>query len=136
MMGFQDGLVSIGGLVSGLGGAGAQVVVPSSIGALAAAISMAFGELTSVATAKDAGESSREQPWEAARQSFVAFLVGSAVPIAAYAATHSFLVLLLATGAGMYVASRSLEAKQPWRNVVLALVALLISRGVGRMVPI
>lgn len=133
MMGFQDGLVSIGGLVSGLQGAGGHVVLSSTIGALAAAISMGLGEFTSVSTARETGEG-QEQPWPAARQSFLAFLAGSAVPIAAYAATQSFVVLLLATSAGMYLASRTLEAEHPWRNVVLALLALLISKGVGHMV--
>lgn len=129
MMGFQDGLVSIGGLVSGLTAAHANVITPSVVAAVAAAVSMGLGEFTSVSSARDAGEGT-ETPWRAAAQSFVAFLAGAAVPILAVSITESYATMVISTAVAMYIASVAMNTHAE-RNTFLALVALLASRAFG-----
>lgn len=132
MMGFQDGLVSISGLVYSLAAAKTNVLTPSILAALAAAISMGLGEFTSVSSARDAGEGTTEKPWRASVQSFVAFLGGALIPIAVVHLTGSYRVMVVASAVAMYLASM-VSNTHAERNTFLIVVALFLSRVFGTL---
>lgn len=101
VLGANDGIVSIAGLVVGVAGATSDkliILTAGVAGILAGAISMAVGEYVSVSTQRDVEEEhhknhSVEQesaedaiftnPWHAAIASATSFLVGSLIPFIA-----------------------------------------------------
>jgi vacuolar iron transporter family protein len=101
VLGSNDGIVSIAGLVVGVAGATASkgIILTAGIaGILAGALSMAAGEYVSVSTQRDIekkalkekeGNENRDHhhyltnPWHAAFASAAAFFIGSIIPLVA-----------------------------------------------------
>ncbi len=156
MLGANDGVISIAGVVMGIAGAGADrsTVAVAGIAALAAgAISMAGGEYTSVSAQKDAeiafGRHSLEiaaSPWTAAWASFLAFSSGGVLPLLAVlgpwqdsriAVTAVSVVIALAL-TGWWAAERggSSRRKSIFRNVVVSVLTMVVSYGIGALLGV
>lgn len=97
VLGANDGIVSVAGVIVGVAAAGSgfNAVIVAGVAALVAgAISMAGGEYVSVSAQRDAefahGRGEHEvsgNPFVAAIASFVAFLIGGLLPLLGYAFT-------------------------------------------------
>jgi VIT1/CCC1 family predicted Fe2+/Mn2+ transporter len=98
VLGANDGIVSVAGLVVGVAGATSDkhiILVAGIAGILAGAFSMAAGEYISVSTQRDIEKEHHKKqaapdedepftnPWHAAIASAVSFFVGSILPLAA-----------------------------------------------------
>lgn len=95
VLGANDGVVSIAGVVMGVAAAGASaetILIAGTAAVVAGAISMGGGEYVSVSAQRDAevshgrvGDQVNARPWAAAWSSFVAFSAGAVLPLAAIA---------------------------------------------------
>jgi VIT1/CCC1 family predicted Fe2+/Mn2+ transporter len=93
VLGANDGIVSIAGVVIGVASAGADkgnIMLAGIAAVVAGAISMGGGEYTSVSAQKDAElahgrnpKNTSAHPWAAAFSSFVAFTAGAMLPLLA-----------------------------------------------------
>jgi VIT1/CCC1 family predicted Fe2+/Mn2+ transporter len=93
VLGANDGIVSVAGVVMGVAAAGAKpatILVAGIAAVVAGAISMGGGEYVSVSAQRDSevshGRSSAQvnaRPWAAAWSSFVAFTAGAILPLIA-----------------------------------------------------
>jgi VIT1/CCC1 family predicted Fe2+/Mn2+ transporter len=93
VLGANDGIVSVAGVVMGVAAAGAKpatILVAGIAAVVAGAISMGGGEYVSVSAQRDSevshGRSSTQvnaRPWAAAWSSFVAFTAGAMLPLIA-----------------------------------------------------
>lgn len=98
VLGSNDGIVSIAGLVVGVAGAtdSKGIILTAGVaGILAGALSMAAGEYVSVSTQRDMEKRALQEreeptehhhltnPWHAAFASATAFFIGSIIPLAA-----------------------------------------------------
>lgn len=156
VLGANDGVISIAGVVMGIAGAGADraTVALAGIAALAAgAISMAGGEYTSVSAQKDAeiayGRHHLEiaaSPWTAAWASFLAFTSGGLLPLLAVLGpwqenrvpvTAVAVVLALAL-TGWWAAERggSSRRRAIIRNVVVSVLTMVTSYGIGALLGV
>ncbi len=156
VLGANDGIVSIAGLVMGVAGAGADspTILLAGVAALVAgAISMGGGEYVSVSSQRDAevaaGRSKEEvnaHPWGAAWSSFVAFTAGAILPLIAItgpwvsvreiATVVSVIVALALTGWWAAWAGGSPIAKSVVRNVAISILTMGISYGIGALLGI
>lgn len=151
VLGANDGVISIAGVVMGIAGAGADraTVALAGIAALAAgAISMAGGEYTSVSAQRDAeiayGRHHLEiaaSPWTAAWASFVAFTSGGLLPLLAVLGPWqenrvpvTVVAVVVALGlTGWWAADRggASRRKSILRNVIVSVLTMVISYSIG-----
>ncbi|BDQ00331.1 VIT1/CCC1 transporter family protein [Aquiluna sp. KACHI24] len=151
VLGANDGMISIAGVVMGIAGAGADraTVALAGIAALAAgAISMAGGEYTSVSAQRDAeiayGRHHLEiaaSPWTAAWASFVAFTSGGLLPLLAVLGPWqenrvpvTVVAVVVALGlTGWWAADRggASRRKSILRNVIVSVLTMVISYSIG-----
>lgn len=156
VLGANDGIVSIAGVVMGIAGAGAKApeVALAGIAALTAgAISMAGGEYTSVSAQKDAevsfGRHHQEvtaNPWTAAWASFVAFSAGGILPLLAilgpWQGQREIVTVFAVIGAlaitGWWAANRGGASRRRsiLRNVVVSVLTMSISYGIGALLGV
>jgi VIT1/CCC1 family predicted Fe2+/Mn2+ transporter len=156
VLGANDGIVSIAGVVMGVAGSGADApaVALAGIAALTAgAISMAGGEYTSVSAQKDAevafGRESQDvtaNPWTAAWASFVAFTAGGILPLLAILGPWQPLrelvtvaaVLIALALTGWWAADRGGASRRRSiiRNVIVSVLTMTISYGLGALLGV
>jgi len=153
VLGANDGIVSVAGLVMGVAGAGvgrSEVLLAGVAAVIAGAISMGGGEYTSVSAQRDTelangrkiGETAAH-PWTAAWASMVAFTSGALLPLAAITippteiripVTVGSVVLALAiTGFWAAKVGGSNPAKSVVRNVAVSILTMALSYGVGAL---
>lgn len=156
VLGANDGVISIAGVVMGIAGAGADraTVALAGIAALAAgAISMAGGEYTSVSAQRDAeiayGRHHLEiaaSPWTAAWASFVAFTSGGLLPLLAVLGPWqenrvpvTVVAVVVALGlTGWWAAERggASRRKSILRNVIVSVLTMVVSYGIGALLGV
>lgn len=156
VLGANDGIVSVAGMVMGVAGAGADrpTILLAGIAALVAgSISMGGGEYVSVSAQRDTelsyGRSSAEvtaHPWGAAWSSFVAFAAGAVLPLVAitgpwqsYRETATVIAVVVAltlTGWWAAWAGHSSPARSIARNVAISLLTMGISYGIGTLLGV
>jgi VIT1/CCC1 family predicted Fe2+/Mn2+ transporter len=149
--GANDGIVSVGGLVMGVAGAGAgrtELVIAGVAAAVAGAISMGGAEYTSVSAARDSeiahgreSKTTKRKPWVAAQSSAGAFAIGSVLPLVAIlgpwqsyriVATVAAVVLsLVITGYWAARTGKSRVLPSIVRNVVVSLLTMGIAYLIG-----
>jgi len=156
VLGANDGIVSVAGMVMGVAGAGANrpTVLLAGIAALVAgSISMGGGEYVSVSAQRDTeisyGRTAEEvnaQPWGAAWSSFVAFAAGAVLPLIAItgpweayrelATVLAVVVALSLTGWWAAWAGNSSPTKSIVRNVIISLLTMGISYAIGTLLGV
>lgn len=156
VLGANDGVISIAGVVMGIAGAGADraTVALAGIAALAAgAISMAGGEYTSVSAQRDAeiayGRHHLEiaaSPWTAAWASFAAFTSGGLLPLLAVLGPWqenrvpvTVVAVVVALGlTGWWAAERggASRRKSILRNVIVSVLTMVVSYGIGALLGV
>jgi VIT1/CCC1 family predicted Fe2+/Mn2+ transporter len=156
VLGANDGIVSIAGVVIGVASAGADrgTILLSGIAAVVAgAVSMGGGEYTSVSAQRDTElahgknpKNTAAHPWQAAFSSFVAFSAGAALPMLAVIGpwddyrvevTSAAVVIALAT-TGFWAArvGNAPVGKSVMRNVFVSLVTVGLSYGIGSLLGV
>lgn len=156
VLGANDGIVSIAGLVMGVAGAGADspTILLAGVAALVAgAISMGGGEYVSVSSQRDAelaAGRTREQvnahPFGAAWSSFVAFTAGAILPLIAItgpwvavreiATVVSVILALALTGWWAAWAGKAPVLPSVLRNVIISVLTMGISYGIGALLGV
>lgn len=156
VLGANDGIVSIAGVVISVASAGADkgTILLSGVAAVVAgAVSMGGGEYTSVSAQRDTelahGKSPKNlaaHPWQAAFSSFVAFAAGAALPMLAVIGpwdayrvqvTSAAVVLALAaTGFWAAKVGNAPVGKSVMRNVLVSLVTVGLSYGIGTLLGV
>lgn len=151
VLGANDGIVSIAGVVMAVAAAGAesQTVLLAGIAAVVAgAISMGGGEFVSVSAQKDSeaahGRDKAQinaRPWSAAWSSFVAFSAGAILPLIAITGPWESIRIQLTVGAvvaalaltGWWAAwaGKASVPKSIVRNVTISLLTMGISYAIG-----
>jgi len=161
VLGANDGIISISGLLAGIVAASTdrRVVLFTGIaGTVAAAISMAAGEYVSVATQRDAekvkatadskhnsndSEPEFVNPWDAAIASSLAFTAGAAIPILSILLTKQsvwiyalYISVPVALAINGYLSSKfsgGKTTKAIIRTVLGGLVAMSVTYFVGSL---
>lgn len=156
VLGANDGIVSVAGVVMGVAGAGAKLpaVLLAGIAALiAGAISMAGGEYTSVSAQRDTElahgrtvSTLTANPWSAAFSSFVAFTVGALLPIFAIsgpwqdqreiATAISVVVALALTGWWAAKVGKAPRLRSIMRNVVVSVLTMALAYIAGSILGV
>ncbi len=160
VLGANDGIVSIAGLVVGIAGAttAKSVIFAAGLaGLVAGAVSMALGEYVSVSTQRDSQrallQKERQEPqlgidpnalsnpWQAALSSAVAFTLGALIPLIAIllppadvrvpVAFMSVLVALVLTGAVSAGLGGARMGPAALRIVLGGALAMLVTYGIG-----
>ena len=151
VLGANDGIVSVAGVVMGVSaaGSGSEVVLVAGVAALVAgAISMGGGEYVSVSAQRDAEIAHgrrlpdiNARPWSAAWSSFVAFIVGAILPLIAItgpwqavsipATIVSVAIALGLTGWWAAWAGGTPVLRSISRNVAISAITMGISYGIG-----
>lgn len=149
--GANDGIVSVGGLVMGVAGAGAgrnEIVIAGVAAAVAGAISMGGAEFTSVSAARDSEiahgreqPSTRSKPWIAAQSSALAFAAGSILPLVAilgpwqsYRVVATVMAVVTALVLTGYLAARTGKSRvlpSIVRNVAVSLLTMGVAYAIG-----
>jgi VIT1/CCC1 family predicted Fe2+/Mn2+ transporter len=156
VLGANDGIVSIAGVVIGVASAGADkgnVLLAGVAAVVAGAISMGGGEYTSVSAQRDAElangrdpKKTSAHPWAAAFSSFVAFTAGAVLPLLAILGpwdnyrvevTAAAVVIALAT-TGFWAAKvgNSPVGKSVLRNVLVSIVTVGLSYLIGSILGV
>lgn len=156
VLGANDGIVSVAGLVMGVAatGSSSEVVLIAGVASLVAgAISMAGGEYVSVSAQRETeiahGRSRKDinaRPWSAAWSSFVAFTAGATLPLIAIAGPWqdanipatiiSVAVALAITGWWAAWAGSTPVLRSIARNVSISAIAMGISYGIGSLLGV
>jgi VIT1/CCC1 family predicted Fe2+/Mn2+ transporter len=156
VLGANDGIVSIAGVVIGVASAGADkgnIMLAGIAAVVAGAISMGGGEYTSVSAQKDAElahgrnpKNTSAHPWAAAFSSFVAFTAGAMLPLLAILGpwdnyrvevTGAAVVLALAiTGFWAAKVGNSPVSKSVLRNVLVSIVTVGLAYGIGTVLGV
>lgn len=156
MLGANDGIVSVAGLVMGVAGAGGgstELLLAGIAALVAGAISMGGGEYISVSAQRDtelaAGRSKERvsaHPWGAAISSFIAFTLGALLPLVAIngpwvelripVTVVSVVVALALTGWWAAWAGKSPVLPSVARNVVISILTMGISYGIGALLGV
>lgn len=156
MLGANDGIVSIAGVVIGVASAGASktaILVAGIAAVVAGAISMAGGEYTSVSAQRDTElahgktpKNTAAHPWQAAWSSFVAFSAGAALPMLAVigpwdeyriqVTAGSVVVALAITGFWAAKVGNAPVAKSIARNVFVSLMTVGLSYLIGSLLGV
>lgn len=156
VLGANDGIVSVAGLLMGVAGAGgdsATLLLAGVAALVAGAISMGGGEYVSVSAQRDteiaAGRKGTEvnaHPWGAAWSSFLAFTAGAILPLVAitgpwthvreYVTVGSVILALAITGWWAAWAGGSPILKSIVRNVAISILTMGISYGIGALLGV
>ena len=156
VLGANDGIVSIAGVVIGVASAGADkgnILLAGVAAVVAGAISMGGGEYTSVSAQKDAelahGKNPRNtgaNPWAAAFSSFIAFTAGAVLPLLAILGpwdnyrvevTSAAVVIALAiTGFWAAKVGNAPVGKSVLRNVLVSVVTVGLSYLIGSILGV
>lgn len=156
VLGANDGIVSVAGVVMGVAGAGAgrPAVLIAGIAALVAgAISMAGGEYTSVSAQRDtelahgrSRESISAHPWNAAFSSFVAFSLGAILPLVAImgpwqpyrepVTVLSVVIALAITGLWAAKVGGGSKRRSVARNVTVSVITMGLAYIVGAILGV
>ncbi len=156
VLGANDGIASIAGVVMGVSaaGEGPETVLVAGVAALVAgAISMGGGEYVSVSSQRDAevsfGRKKHEvsaRPWSAAWSSLVAFTAGAILPLIAItgpwqnisiqATIVSVVLALTVTGWWAAWAGKTSVRRSITRNVSISLLTMGISYGIGALLGV
>jgi VIT1/CCC1 family predicted Fe2+/Mn2+ transporter len=156
VLGANDGIVSIAGVVIGVASAGADkanIMLAGIAAVVAGAISMGGGEYTSVSAQKDAElahgrnpKNTSAHPWAAAFSSFVAFSAGAMLPLLAILGpwddyrvqvTGAAVVLALAiTGFWAAKVGNSPVGKSVLRNVLVSIVTVGLAYLIGSILGV
>ena len=156
VLGANDGIVSIAGVVIGVASAGADkanIMLAGIAAVVAGAISMGGGEYTSVSAQKDAElahgrnpKNTSAHPWAAAFSSFVAFTAGAMLPLLAILGpwdnyrvqvTGAAVVLALAiTGFWAAKVGNSPVGKSILRNVLVSIVTVGLAYLIGSILGV
>ena len=154
VLGANDGIVSVAGLVMGVAGAGGdqKALLLAGVAALVAgAISMGGGEYISVSAQKDTEISAGRDrlhisahPWAAAWSSAVAFSLGAGLPLIAMvgpwggeiATAISVVVALTLTGWWAAWVGRFSIPKSILRNVGVSILTMGISYLIGQLLGV
>jgi VIT1/CCC1 family predicted Fe2+/Mn2+ transporter len=156
VLGANDGIVSIAGVVIGVASAGADkgnIMLAGIAAVVAGAISMGGGEYTSVSAQKDAElahgrnpKNTSAHPWAAAFSSFVAFSAGAMLPLLAILGpwdnyrievTGAAVVLALAiTGFWAAKVGNSPVGKSILRNVLVSIVTVGLAYLIGSILGV
>ena len=156
VLGANDGIVSIAGVVMGVAAAGAsdRYIAISGVAAIVAgAISMGGGEYVSVSSQRDSeiahgrsGDQITARPWWAAMSSLVAFTAGALLPFFAItgpwtglrieATVASVFVALAITGFWAAWAGKTPILKSIIRNVTISALTMVISYGIGSLLGV
>lgn len=155
VLGANDGIVSVAGLVMGVAGAGGDrpALLLAGLAALVAgAISMGGGEYISVSAQKDTEISAGRDrlhisahPWAAAWSSAIAFSLGAALPLLTMmgpweqrelATAVSVVVALTLTGWWAAWAGNFSVPKSILRNVGVSILTMSISYLIGQLLGV
>lgn len=156
VLGANDGIVSIAGVVIGVASAGADkgnIMLAGIAAVVAGAISMGGGEYTSVSAQKDAElahgrdpKNTSAHPWAAAFSSFVAFTAGAMLPLLAILGpwdeyrvqvTGAAVVLALAiTGFWAAKVGNAPVGKSILRNVLVSIVTVGLAYLIGSILGV
>ena len=156
VLGANDGIVSIAGVVIGVASAGADkanIMLAGIAAVVAGAISMGGGEYTSVSAQKDAElahgrnpKNTSAHPWAAAFSSFVAFTAGAMLPLLSILGpwdnyrvevTGVAVVLALAiTGFWAAKVGNSPVGKSILRNVLVSIVTVGLAYLIGTVLGV
>jgi VIT1/CCC1 family predicted Fe2+/Mn2+ transporter len=156
VLGANDGIVSVAGVVMGVAGAGAKLpaVMLAGIAALiAGAISMAGGEYTSVSAQRDTelahgrtSSSVTANPWSAAFSSFVSFTAGALLPLLAIsgpwqqyrelATALSVIAALAITGWWAAKVGKAPRLRSILRNVVVSVLTMSLAYLAGAVLGV
>ena len=160
VLGANDGIVSVAGLVIGVAAAepgdNRAILVAGAAGVLAGAFSMSAGEYVSVSTQTDAERAQAEREgrdpgaltsaWQAAFSSAVSFVLGSLLPLALVlaapgpwkvaATAGAVLVALALTGAVSARLGRSPVRPAVVRNMVGGALAMAVTWAIGHLIGV
>jgi VIT1/CCC1 family predicted Fe2+/Mn2+ transporter len=156
VLGANDGVVSVAGVVMGVAGAGAgnvAILVAGVAALVAGAISMGGGEYVSVSAQRDTelGHGRDESkvsaaPWSAAFASLAAFTLGGAIPLIAitgpfgeFKIAMTVLSVFLALGiTGFWAAKVGRASKRTSiiRNVTVSILTMSIAYGIGALLGV
>jgi vacuolar iron transporter family protein len=156
VLGANDGIVSVSGVVMGVAAAGAEpetVLVAGVAAIVAGAISMGGGEYVSVSAQRDSeisyGRTKAQinaRPWAAAWSSFAAFISGALLPLIAITGpwvdlriplTVTAVVLALAvTGWWAAWVGKASVIRSALRNVSISIVTMGISYLIGSILGV
>lgn len=156
VLGANDGIVSVAGVVMGVAGAGAAhaTVLLSGVAALVAgAVSMGGGEYTSVSAQRDTelahgveAHHTSARPWTAAFSSFAAFTAGGILPILAVTGPWenyriqvtvlSVVIALAITGYWAAYVGRGPKLRAVGRNVTVSILTMALSYGIGALLGV
>ena len=155
VLGANDGIVSVAGLVMGVAGAGGDrtALLLAGVAALVAgAISMGGGEYISVSAQKDTEISAGRNklhisahPWAAAWSSAIAFSLGAALPLLTMlgpwqsrelATAISVIVALTLTGWWAAWAGNFSVIKSISRNVGVSVITMSVSYLIGQVLGV
>ena len=156
VLGANDGIVSIAGVVIGVASAGADkgsILLAGVAAVVAGAISMGGGEYTSVSAQRDTelahgktAKNTSAHPWAAAWSSFVAFSAGAMLPMLAIVGpwdeyrvqvTGAAVVVALAiTGFWAAKVGSAPVGKSVLRNVLVSVVTVGLSYAIGSILGV
>lgn len=154
VLGANDGVLSLAGVVIGLASAGADrstILLGGLVALTAGAISMSGGEYASVAAQKDSEvahgkdeDSINAHPLAAALSSFIAFTIGGLIPLITiiletnlspiWLTGASVVFTLTLTGYWAAWFGRSSKVKGSLRNLFISLITVLLSYGAGLVI--
>jgi VIT1/CCC1 family predicted Fe2+/Mn2+ transporter len=156
VLGANDGIVSVAGVVIGVAGAGADrttVLIAGVAAVVAGAVSMGGGEYTSVSAQRDTeiahGRNPKNlaaHPWQAAWSSLLAFTAGALLPMLAIIGpwqeyripiTGGAVVLALAlTGYWAAAVGKAPKLRSVLRNVMVSILTVSLSYLIGLLLGV
>lgn len=156
VLGANDGIVSIAGVVMGVAASGANpryVLIAGAAAVVAGAISMGGGEYVSVSAQRDSeiahgrvGHQITARPWWAAFSSFVAFSAGAVLPLVAItgpwvswrieATIVSVFIALMVTGYWAAWAGKTPKIRSIIRNVSISAMTMGFSYLIGALLGV
>ncbi len=155
VLGANDGIVSVAGLVMGVAGAGGDrnaLFLAGVAAMVAGSISMGGGEYISVSAQKDTESSAGRRaelitahPWAAALSSSAAFTLGALLPLIAMtgpweerelATAVAVVVALAATGWWAAWAGKFSIGKSILRNVTVSILTMGLSYLIGQLLGV
>lgn len=156
VLGANDGVVSVAGVVMGVAGAGADnvaILVAGVAALVAGSISMGGGEYVSVSAQRDTEighgrsvASVSAAPWSAAIASLIAFFLGGAIPLIAItgpwgdfkivATVLSVFLALAITGFWAAKVGQASKRTSVLRNVTVSIFTMSIAYGIGALLGV